>query len=349
MRFGSLSIQALLCVALASAPRLAAGQTETGATETTPPGQAVPTLPVAGEATATVTVETPAPPPAQTPGPPAQPAPAAWGATGPETETPWGTPQPAPAQPGWGEAQPAPAQPGWGTPAEGESTGWGAPTPAEGEQADWGDPNAAASWGEQPSFDLPEDQRVGSWPLLVSVGVGYGLASEGTVNMRASALTIQPTVFLGLLKHFGLHHGPSLSLPIGLPGSYDKWNRGRDAYDTISYGVSFAAVPGYQLVHFFRRDMFWGAGLGAPLLVASWQGSVKDEYAFTPGFEVDAQFGYKFLAGLGVYLRAVYDVFFGTYTLTTFGGELGICMYYDWFRPWEPPTMASGLEEGVLP
>ena len=62
---------------------------------------------------------------------------------------------------------------------------------------------------------------------------------------------------------------------------------------------------------------------------------------FTPGFEVNAQFGYKFLAGMGVFVRAIYDVYFGTYTLSTFGGELGLCIYYDWFRPWEPPQPAT--------
>jgi hypothetical protein len=337
MRFGSLSIQVLLCITLASAPRLAAGQTEPGATGTTAsgeavPGEAVPAPPAEGEPV--VTGEQPAPAqPALTQPAPAQPG---WGATGPESETPWSAPQPAPAEP----AQPAPAQPGWGTPAEGTSTGWGAP--AQGESAGWGDPNAAA-WGEQPSFDLPEDQRVGSWPLLVSLGVGYGVAMEGTVNTRASALTLQPGVFLGLLKHFGINHGPALSIPVGLP----------DFGSPSRFGVSFGFVPGYQLAHFFRRDMFWGFGVGVPLLIAPLQGSAKDEYSFNAGVELSAQFGYKFLAGLGLFARFTVDIFphmyAKSYDLTTIGGELGLCMYYDWFRPWEPPTMATGLEEGVLP
>jgi hypothetical protein len=174
-----------------------------------------------------------------------------------------------------------------------------------GEQPDpgWGAPPAASGWGETPTFELPEDQRVGYWPLLLSLGAGYGLTFEGTRNQYASAVTVQPTVFLGLLEHFGVHHGPALSVPIGMPGTYERSDRNDATDDTKNFGVSFAVVPGY-----------------------------------------------KFLAGLGVFLRASWDIFpamyDGSYDISTLGGELGLCLYYDWFRPWEPPqpqVMAEDL------
>ena len=81
---------------------------------------------------------------------------------------------------------------------------------------------------------------------------------------------------------------------------------------------------------------------------AEQQGAAK--LSFTPGFELNAQFGYKFLAGLGVFARLSWDIFpamyDGSYDISTLGGELGLCLYYDWFRPWEPPqpqVMAEDL------
>jgi hypothetical protein len=108
--------------------------------------------------------------------------------------------------------------------------------------------------------------------------------------------------------------------------------------------VSFGFVPGYQLFHLFRRDMFWGAGLGAPLIFADWQKSTPTKMAFSPGLEVHGQFGYRFLGGLAAYVRVVYDLFFGTYTLTTFGGEIGLAMYYEWFDAFEEADPMAGSE-----
>jgi hypothetical protein len=188
---------------------------------------------------------------------------------------------------------------------------------------------------------LPEDVLVQHWPLLMSLGFGWGGTLEGTVNARASAMTIQPAAFLGLFRHFGIYHGPALGLPIGLPGSYTEKD------EEYGYGLSFAAVPQYQVLQTFARRFFWGAGLGIPLLVATWKNDPHDDYAFTAGLDINAQIGWRFLAGLGAYARLSYDVYFAQYTQTTLGGELGLCLYYEWFRPWEPPAPPEGEE--VLP
>jgi hypothetical protein len=350
MRLRSLLIPVLLCLAAAAVPGLATGQTGESGTAATPTETTPAVAPAEGQPATTPVEQPPAEQPAAQP--PAQPAvpPTGTGTTGAAVEG-WG---PAPAQPaaqaeGWG---PAPAQPaaqaeGWGpAPAQpaqpAAAQGWGE-TPAQPDTTGWGAP-AAEGWGEQPSFELPEDQQLNYWPLLFSLGAGIGGTFEGTVRNHMSAVTLQPSVFVGFLKHFGFHHGPFLSIPIGLPGTYSKTVNG-DTID-VSYGVSAGIVPGYQILHLFRRDMFWGVGIGYPMLIAQQQGSARDEYTFIPGIiEINAEFGYKFLAGLGVFVKATFQAYQGTYTQLTFGAEAGLCLYYDWFRPWEAPAAAQPEQE----
>jgi hypothetical protein len=314
----------LLCLAMSSAPRFAAGQTDP-ATPTPPPPVVVP-------ADAAVTpppvAADPAAPPADPMAPPADPtAPVTPPPTGPEAERPWEAPPPPPTEPPPPQAQPA--QPGWGgQPAQ----PWGA------------EPGMGGEWQDATVFALPEDQLLGYWPVVAELGVGYGLTAEGSLRIYNSAITLEPSAFLGLLPLWGMFQGPTLAIPIGLPGSYTKSVRGEDV--TIDHGLSIAAVPGYRILHPFRRDMFWAAGLGVPLLISEWQVSAKREYTFTPGLEVNGEFAYKFLAGLGVFIRATYEVYFGTYTLSTFGGTVGLLLYYEWFDKLETSTPPSDALDG---
>ncbi len=237
---------------------------------------------------------------------------------GPEAERPWEAPPPPPPET---PPQAQPAQPGWGgQPAQ----PWGA------------QPGTGAEWQDATVFSLPEDQLLGYWPVVAELGVGYGLTAEGSLRLYNSAITLEPSAFLGLLPTWQFFHGPTLALPIGMPGSYTKTVRGEEV--TIDHGLSFAVVPGYRFLHPFRRDMFWSAGLGVPFLISEWQPSAKREYTFTPGVEINVENDYNSLAGLGVYLRATYQVYFGTYTLSTFGGTLGLVLYWEWFDEFQQPT-----------
>ena len=294
MRLGNSWIPLLLCLALSSAPRGAAGQTDPATTSPTP------------TADVSVTAEATAP----TPG------------GGPEAERPWEAPPPPPPET---PPQAQPAQPGWGgQPAQ----PWGA-QPAQ--------PGTGAEWQDTTVFSLPEEQLLGYWPVVAELGVGYGLTAEGSLRLYNSAITLEPSAFLGL-HPLGriMFLGPTLSLPIGMPGSYTKTVRGEEV--TIDHGLSFAVVPGYRLLHPFRRDMFWATGLGVPLLVSEQQTDARRAYTFTAGVEWNGEFAYKFLAGLGVFIRATYQVYFGTYTLSTFGGTLGLVLYWEWFDKFQQPT-----------
>jgi hypothetical protein len=143
-----------------------------------------------------------------------------------------------------------------------------------------------------------------------------------------------------------------------MPGSYDRTltnsTTGTDETITIDYGVSFGIVPGYRLLHQFRRDMYWGFGIGYPMLIATWQVPQPQRstsgrgYTFIPGIiELNAEFAYKFTAGLGVFVKATFQAYQGLYTQTTVGAMLGLVMYYEWFRPWEPPAPSSGEQEDL--
>jgi len=326
MRFRSLLIPMLLCVALAAVSGPAFAQTEgTAAT----PTETTPTPPAEGAA-ATPPAEQPAAPPP----PPAQP-----------TEQPVTPPT-------------QPADQGWGAPTGGGEADWGtAPATQPADQA-WGAPPVLEQpmWGEG-SFALPEDQQLRSWPVVFSLGAGIGGTFEGTIRNHLSAVTVEPSVFIGFFKHWGIHHGPFLSLPVGMPGSYDrtfKDSTGADTTITISYGLSFGIVPGYRLFHHFRRDMWWGFGVGYPMLIATWQvpqpqrSNVGRGYTFIPGIiELNAEFAYKFTAGMGVFVKATFQAYDGLYTQLTVGAIAGLVMYYDWFRPWEPPAPSSGEQEDL--
>ena len=325
MRFRSLLIPMLLCVALANRAGPAFAQTEGGAA---PPTATTPTPPPEGAATTPAAEQPAAPPP-----PPAQPA-AEQPVAPPPAQPPVEPPVTPPTQP---------ADQGWGTPAGGEQPAWGTPPTAQPAEQGWGAPPVATQpeWGGEPSFELPEDQRLGYWPVVLSLGAGIGGTFEGTVRSHLSAVTVEPSVFIGFLKHWGIHHGPFLSLPVGIPGSYDKTVEGETV--TVHYSPSFGIVPGYRLFHMFRRDMYWGFGVGFPMLIAQWQGSLPKKYTFIPGIiEVNAEFGYKFLAGLGVFIKATLQAYQGIYTQMTFGATAGLVIYYEWFRPWEPPAPSNG-------
>jgi len=249
---------------------------------------------------------------------------------GPEDERPWEPPPPPPAEPA--SPAPQPPQPGWGgQPASPWTAG----------------PPAAAGWNTE-SFSgavlsLPEDQLLGYWPVVAELGAGYGLTAEGTLRIYNSAVTVEPSAFLGLLPLWGMFQGPTFAVPFGLPGSYDKTVRGEAV--TIEHGLSLALVPGYRILHPFRRDMFWAAGIGIPFLVSEWQTSARRDYTFTPGLEINGEYAYKFLAGLGVFVRATYQVYFGTYTLSTFGGSVGLVLYWEWFDRFRPPTPPTDAQQ----
>lgn len=246
---------------------------------------------------------------------------------GPEDERPWEAPPPPPAEPP--PPAPQPAQPGWGgQPAQPWTTA----------QPGWN-----TEYSGSTVFSLPEDQLLGYWPVVAELGAGYGLTAEGSLRMYNSAVTLEPSAFLGLLPLWGMFQGPTLAVPFGLPGSYDKTVRGEEV--TIEHGLSVAVVPGYRILHPFRRDMFWAAGVGLPLLISEWQTSAKREYTFTPGLEINAEYAYKFLAGLGVFVRATYQVYFGTYTLSTFGGSVGFLLYWEWFDRFRSPTPPADAQQ----
>jgi hypothetical protein len=286
--------------------------TAAGEATTSPPdGQAAVTAqvavtPPAGDATAATGQPVPPPPPP----PPG---------SGPEVERPWEAPPSPPTEPPPPEAQPA--QPGWG----------GQPAQPWGTQ-----PGMGGEYAGTEMFSLPEEQLLGYWPVVAELGVGYGLSAEGSLRLYNSAITVEPSAFLGLIPLWGMFQGPTLAFPIGMPGSYTKSVHGDDV--TIDHGVSFAAVPGYRILHPFRRDMFWAAGLGVPLLFSEQQTDARRAYTFTPGVEINAEYAYKFLAGLGVFARLTYQVYFGTYTLSTFGGTIGLVLYWEWFDSFQPPT-----------
>ena len=324
----------LLCVALAAASGPAFAQTEgeaapaTATAPTTPPEAAPETPPP----------ETPAAPPPE----------GGAGAPAGGEDVPWETPAPTPPTEPAPEAQPA-AQPV----AQPAAQGWGeAPATQPAEQG-WGAPPAAGTeWGGTPSFELPEDQQLKYWPVLFTLGAGIGGTFEGTLRSHLSAVTVEPSIFIGFFKHWGIHHGPFLSLPFGMPGTYEA--KQNSVTSTFDYGLSFGIVPGYRLMHQFRRDMWWGFGLGYPMLVATWHDSNTDEdsggkgYTFIPGIiEVDAEFGYKFTAGMGVFIKAELQAYNGAWTQLVFGGVAGLVLYYDWFRPWEPPAPSAGEVEDL--
>ncbi|MBN1772969.1 MAG: hypothetical protein JXB32_16995 [Deltaproteobacteria bacterium] len=320
MRLGNPSIPLFLCLAATTAPRLAAGQTE----PTTGTAEAAVTVDADAAATPAEPVTAPDEPVAapDQPAPPATPTPA-----GTEEERPWAAPPPPPSEP---PPQTQPAQPGWGgQPAQ----PWGDPN-APATQPAWG--GEGGEWSDSTVFSLPEDQLLGYWPVVAELGVGYGLTAEGSLRLYNSAITLEPSAFLGLLPLWGMFQGPTLAVPIGMPGSYTKTVRGDDV--TIDHGLSVGIVPGYRILHPFRRDMFWAAGLGVPFLISEWQPSAKRDYTFTPGLEINAEYAYKFLAGLGVFIRATYQVYFGTYTLSTFGGTIGLVLYWEWFDDFAQPT-----------
>ncbi len=214
-----------------------------------------------------------------------------------------------------------------GRAASGGDAPWDEPVPPlqaapAGAAASWDDP-----WAAPAVPQISEEGLVRYWPVLATLGFGGGWAFEGTTRTRAGALGIHPSGFLGLLRHWKIDHGPTFSLPLGMPA--------------LGYEVNAALVPGYQGIHRVTRGFLWGAGVSLPLLVAP---------EFLPGVEIGVMAAYRILAGLGAYARIAYDTFFctgspGCYSLTTFGGEVGVVLYYEWFRPWQGQAAAA---EGAI-
>lgn len=236
------------------------------------------------------------------------------------------------------EAQPAPVETAAPRQPDGEP-------PVE-QSLTAGQPPPAWEWPPEIEVpQMPEEAGVRFWPVVGALGIGGGGVFRGTIIKEAAPLMLQASGFLGILHHWRFDHGPALGLALGLPVPSRYKASAPPELPGGRQGVNFAFVPGYGLIHRVFPEFFWGAQIGLPLLVAP---------TFLPGLEVNATAAYRVFAGLGAYARLTFDAFFCSgsdrcYSVTTLGGEVGIMLYYEWFRPWEPPAPeVRSLPEGEV-
>jgi hypothetical protein len=151
----------------------------------------------------------------------------------------------------------------------------------------------------------------------LSLGAPLRLSQEEDFGQDTTA-PLFTDVFAGYVFPSGAHrfrHGAGLGVSVNLSddGGYAE---------PVYAGEQVALMPAYMLYADFGLDLFAKAHLGVPVVITG--GS-------TAGVELAGSFGYRLLAGLGLFTELFADVFGGSGSrlYPTVGLELGVFLDYE--------------------